>query len=107
MPNSSATPASGEQPTLYDPPELSKDGWEQAGRRLLAKMIGEFAYEGIIQPEPEPEPDLRRVAEPDLGRVAEPERTLTPASEPAPPPTPSPAASVPSARPASVPNPEG
>jgi siderophore synthetase component len=30
--------------------------WELAARRLLAKMLGEFAYEGIVAPEPEPEP---------------------------------------------------
>ncbi|MFW6692085.1 IucA/IucC family protein [Streptomyces sp. MAR4 CNX-425] len=28
--------------------------WDPAARRLLAKMLGEFAYEGIVEPEPEP-----------------------------------------------------
>lgn len=82
MPNSSATPASSEPSALYDPPELRKDRWEQAGRRLLAKMIGEFAHEGIIQPEPEPEPEPERLldsaASPDLERSA----TLVPYPSP-------------------------
>lgn len=52
MPNPSATPASGEPSLLYDPPELSRERWEGAGRRLLAKMIGEFAHEEILRPEP-------------------------------------------------------
>ncbi|WP_420719242.1 IucA/IucC family protein [Streptomyces sp. NRRL S-1521] len=43
---------------LYDPPELTRDRWQRAGRRLLAKMIGEFAYEEIIRPEPVEEPVL-------------------------------------------------
>ncbi|MHA4814075.1 IucA/IucC family protein [Streptomyces aculeolatus] len=30
--------------------------WDLAARRLLAKMLGEFAYEGIVVPEPDPEP---------------------------------------------------
>ncbi|MGW1893034.1 IucA/IucC family protein [Streptomyces sp. NPDC002004] len=52
MPNSSVAPTSGEPPALYDPSELTRDGWDRAGRRLLAKMIGEFAYEEIIRPVP-------------------------------------------------------
>ncbi|MEU2858829.1 IucA/IucC family siderophore biosynthesis protein [Streptomyces mirabilis] len=57
MPHPSATPASGELPALYDPPELRKDRWDQVGRRLLAKMIGEFAHEEIVRPEPESDLD--------------------------------------------------
>ncbi|MFD9908463.1 IucA/IucC family protein [Streptomyces sp. NPDC059063] len=38
---------------LCNPPELTGERWEQAGRRLLAKIVGEFAYEEIIQPVPE------------------------------------------------------
>ena len=41
MPNSSATPGSGEPSALYEPAELGKDRWEQAGCRLLAKLTGE------------------------------------------------------------------
>ncbi|MFF9897538.1 IucA/IucC family protein [Streptomyces longispororuber] len=37
---------------LYDPPELSRERWEQAGRRLLAKIVSEFAYEEILRPAP-------------------------------------------------------
>ncbi|MFF3713552.1 IucA/IucC family protein [Streptomyces phaeochromogenes] len=51
MPNPSAAPTPGEPSWLYDPPELSPERWERAGRRLLAKMIGEFAHEEILVPE--------------------------------------------------------
>ncbi|MEU6995064.1 IucA/IucC family siderophore biosynthesis protein [Streptomyces sp. NPDC046465] len=37
---------------MYDPPELNQHRWREAGCRLLAKMIGEFAYEEVIQPVP-------------------------------------------------------
>ncbi|MGH4034867.1 IucA/IucC family protein [Actinomycetota bacterium Odt1-20B] len=50
MPQPPATPTSREPSVLYDPPELSQDGWARAERRLLAKMIAEFAYEEIVQP---------------------------------------------------------
>ncbi|MGH3312179.1 MAG: IucA/IucC family protein [Streptomyces sp.] len=53
---------SGESPEsrpLHVPPGLDPDSWRRAGRRLLLKMISEFAYEEIIKPEAEPE------AEPD------------------------------------------
>ncbi|TGB01188.1 IucA/IucC family siderophore biosynthesis protein [Streptomyces sp. MZ04] len=46
------TPTSREPSALYDPPELTQDRWVWGGRRLLAKMIGEFAYEEIIEPVP-------------------------------------------------------
>ncbi|MFD4632857.1 IucA/IucC family protein [Streptomyces sp. NPDC058284] len=52
MPN----PPAGQMPhpaaELHGPPELNRERWREAGRRLLAKMIGEFAYEEIIQPIP-------------------------------------------------------
>ncbi|MFD8567368.1 IucA/IucC family protein [Streptomyces sp. NPDC059639] len=50
MPNPPVVPSSGEPPVLYDPPELTPDNWNRAGARLLAKLIGEFAYEGILSP---------------------------------------------------------
>ncbi|MFG2652375.1 IucA/IucC family protein [Streptomyces sp. NPDC048436] len=51
MPNPSVPPTSREpSPALYDPPELTPDRWARSGRRLLAKMVGEFAYEEIIKP---------------------------------------------------------
>ncbi|MFP3987487.1 IucA/IucC family siderophore biosynthesis protein [Streptomyces sp. E11-3] len=37
---------------LYDPPELNRAAWDQAARRLLGKLLGEFAHEEIIQPVP-------------------------------------------------------
>ncbi|MCF3961805.1 IucA/IucC family siderophore biosynthesis protein [Streptomyces fuscigenes] len=42
---------------MYAPPELTPERWASASRRLLAKLVGEFAYEEIIEPEPEPGPD--------------------------------------------------
>ncbi|MEC4015870.1 IucA/IucC family protein [Streptomyces sp. H27-D2] len=35
----------------------SQTTWRRAARRLLAKMLGEFAYEGVITPEPDTDPD--------------------------------------------------
>lgn len=52
MPNPPVPPTSREPSALYDPPELTADRWERGGRRLLAKMVGEFAYEEIIKPVP-------------------------------------------------------
>ncbi|MFF0449291.1 IucA/IucC family protein [Streptomyces sp. NPDC004609] len=37
-------------PALYTPPGLSARIWDRAAGRLLAKIIGEFAYEEIIEP---------------------------------------------------------
>lgn len=56
MPNPTADQASGElpalddPPVLYAPPELNRATWDTSARRLLAKMIGEFAHEEIIRP---------------------------------------------------------
>ncbi|MFJ9943811.1 IucA/IucC family protein [Streptomyces erythrochromogenes] len=36
------------------PPELTLPNWESAARRLLAKMLAEFAYEEIVRPVPVP-----------------------------------------------------
>ncbi|MEV0438149.1 IucA/IucC family siderophore biosynthesis protein [Streptomyces spectabilis] len=52
MPNPSGPRKPHDSTSLYDPPELTHEHWEQAGRRLLAKIISEFAYEEIIQPVP-------------------------------------------------------
>ncbi|WP_308307218.1 IucA/IucC family siderophore biosynthesis protein [Streptomyces sp. ISL-10] len=57
------------------PPGLDRDSWERAAARLLAKMIGEFAYEEIIEPKiAEPRADAAAVphsAQPgDLTRPA-------------------------------------
>ncbi|MCG6497549.1 IucA/IucC family siderophore biosynthesis protein [Kitasatospora sp. A2-31] len=40
------------EPPLYLPPQLTPGHWQRAGRTLLAKMLGEFAYEELITPEP-------------------------------------------------------
>ncbi|MHC5261806.1 IucA/IucC family protein [Streptomyces sp. UC4497] len=50
MPNPSVAPSSEEPTELYDPPELTSGNWARAGARLLAKLIGEFAYEDILRP---------------------------------------------------------
>ncbi|GHB15621.1 IucA/IucC family protein [Streptomyces chryseus] len=42
---------------LLAPPELKPGTWNRAARRLLAKMLGEFAYEEIIEPVPQPPGD--------------------------------------------------
>ncbi|ESQ06699.1 Siderophore synthetase component, ligase [Streptomyces sp. PVA_94-07] len=52
MPQSPAEELRPEGPTLHAPPELTADAWRRAERRLLAKMLGEFAYEEIIEPHP-------------------------------------------------------
>ncbi|MER5730424.1 IucA/IucC family siderophore biosynthesis protein [Streptomyces sp. NPDC002138] len=63
MPNFSAAPDSAEAalpPSPQDPrtpPELNRVTWDVVARRLLAKMLGEFAYEEIIRPVPAPAAD--------------------------------------------------
>ncbi|MFF8292919.1 IucA/IucC family protein [Streptomyces sp. NPDC016309] len=37
-------------PSPPAPPELNPEAWARASRHLLAKMLGEFAYEEIIEP---------------------------------------------------------
>lgn len=60
MPNFPAAPDAAEPampPSLQHPrtpPELNRATWDFAARRLLAKMLGEFAYEEIIHPVPAP-----------------------------------------------------
>ncbi|MFF1904147.1 IucA/IucC family protein [Kitasatospora sp. NPDC058218] len=41
------------EPPLYLPPQLTAGHWQRAGRALLAKMLGEFAYEELITPVPD------------------------------------------------------
>ena len=70
MPNTPArAPTRGAAPCLAHTPELNPAAWDRAARRLLAKMLGEFAYEEIIVPEPvarEPAPTAYRLtARPD------------------------------------------
>ncbi|CAM5501649.1 IucA/IucC family siderophore biosynthesis protein [Streptomyces viridifaciens] len=40
------------EPPLYLPPHLTAGNWQRAGRALLAKMLGEFAYEELLRPVP-------------------------------------------------------
>lgn len=60
MPNFPAAPDSAESPLPPSPqhpctpPELTSATWDSAARRLLAKMLAEFAYEEIIRPVPAP-----------------------------------------------------
>ncbi|MFF2702349.1 IucA/IucC family protein [Streptomyces cyaneofuscatus] len=54
MPTYPASPDSVEPHPLLSPPELNRQVWDRAAARLLAKMLGEFAYEEIIEPERRP-----------------------------------------------------
>ncbi|CAM5360511.1 iron transporter [Streptomyces badius] len=54
MPISPTSRDAAESPQLFSPPELNRQIWDRAAARLLAKMLGEFAYEKIIEPVPEP-----------------------------------------------------
>ncbi|MEV4616421.1 IucA/IucC family siderophore biosynthesis protein [Kitasatospora sp. NPDC049258] len=47
---------SADQP-LQLPPHLTEEHWQRARRGLLAKMLGEFAYEELITPEPDGDGD--------------------------------------------------
>ena len=38
------------EPPLYLPPQLNPEHWRRACRAMLAKMLGEFAYEELITP---------------------------------------------------------
>ncbi|NED90227.1 IucA/IucC family siderophore biosynthesis protein, partial [Streptomyces sp. SID11233] len=37
---------------LFAPAELTPELWREAGKRLLAKMVAEFSYEGLFAPRP-------------------------------------------------------
>ncbi|MFH7598474.1 IucA/IucC family siderophore biosynthesis protein [Streptomyces racemochromogenes] len=60
MQNSPAAPDSAEPPVPpspqhpVTPTEINDPTWEAAARRLLAKMLSEFAYEEIVTPAPAP-----------------------------------------------------
>lgn len=43
----------GEGPLLHRPAQLTEEHWQRACRAMLAKMLGEFAYEDLITPVPE------------------------------------------------------
>ncbi|MYR96101.1 MULTISPECIES: IucA/IucC family protein [unclassified Streptomyces] len=54
MPTYPASHDSADPHPLLSPPELNRQVWDRAAARLLAKMLGEFAYEEIIEPERRP-----------------------------------------------------
>ncbi|HEY9440831.1 MAG TPA: IucA/IucC family siderophore biosynthesis protein [Streptomyces sp.] len=53
MPKYPASHDPAEPDALLDTPELNRPAWDRAALRLLAKMLGEFAYEEIIVPVPQ------------------------------------------------------
>ncbi|MBT2493558.1 IucA/IucC family siderophore biosynthesis protein [Streptomyces sp. ISL-96] len=55
---------------LLAPPELKPGSWDVAARRLLAKMLGEFAYEEIIEPVPPPVGDRHTLPLDDGGTLS-------------------------------------
>ncbi|MEV6651557.1 IucA/IucC family siderophore biosynthesis protein [Streptomyces sp. NPDC051219] len=74
MPNQLATPDS-EHPAAphsppHSPPELNREAWDRAARRLLAKMLGEFAYEEIVEPVQASEDDRWTLALDDGGTLS-------------------------------------
>ncbi|MFI2779163.1 IucA/IucC family protein [Streptomyces sp. ALB3] len=52
MPTYPASPHPAEPHTPFDIPVLDRTVWDRAAARLLAKMLGEFAYEEVIEPAP-------------------------------------------------------
>ncbi|MFD4375662.1 IucA/IucC family protein [Streptomyces sp. NPDC058486] len=58
-PHDSARPAAATlpAPSLLAPPELNPTAWARASARTLAKALGEFAYEEILEPVPVPASD--------------------------------------------------
>ncbi|WP_181018969.1 IucA/IucC family protein [Streptomyces roseicoloratus] len=72
-PHDSARPTPSEPPVppdLYGPPELTPEAWARAGARLLAKAVGEFAYEEIVTPRPADGPGRHTLALDDGGTLA-------------------------------------
>ncbi|WP_031010803.1 IucA/IucC family protein [Streptomyces sp. NRRL F-5727] len=51
-PHDSVRPAAAPDPELLAPPELNPTAWTRAAARTLAKALGEFAYEEIVEPVP-------------------------------------------------------
>ncbi|QNE74412.1 IucA/IucC family siderophore biosynthesis protein [Streptomyces finlayi] len=50
MPKYPASNDAAEPCASHSTPELNRTGWDRAAVRLLAKMLGEFAYEEVIEP---------------------------------------------------------
>ncbi|MFI6122259.1 IucA/IucC family protein [Streptomyces sp. NPDC051064] len=49
--------------TPLDTPELNRTVWDRAAARLLAKMLGEFAYEEVIEPVPRTDDGAERTGD--------------------------------------------
>ncbi|MFE4397530.1 MULTISPECIES: IucA/IucC family protein [Streptomycetaceae] len=56
---------SAAEPPLHLPQHLTAGHWQRAGRALLAKMLGEFAYEELLRPVPGDEPGEYRLELPE------------------------------------------
>ncbi|MGF1339826.1 IucA/IucC family protein [Streptomyces flavovirens] len=54
MPTYPARQDSAEPFPAHDTPELTGAVWDRVSARLLAKMLGEFAYEEVVEPAPDP-----------------------------------------------------
>lgn len=54
MPSYPANHESAESPEQLSTPELNLTVWDRVAARLLAKMLGEFAYEEVIEPAARP-----------------------------------------------------
>lgn len=57
MPKHPASNDVTEPHASHSTPELNRAGWDRAAVRLLAKMLGEFAYEEVVEPTALPEVD--------------------------------------------------
>ncbi|MFI8006631.1 IucA/IucC family protein [Streptomyces sp. NPDC086010] len=53
MPTYPASPHPAAPHTPLDTPELDRTRWERVAAALLAKMLGEFAYEEVVRPTPQ------------------------------------------------------
>ncbi|MFE7748443.1 IucA/IucC family protein [Streptomyces sp. NPDC057428] len=60
MPTYPASPHPAAPHTPLDTPELDRTRWERVAAALLAKMLGEFAYEEVIAPAPHGSGDPQR-----------------------------------------------
>ncbi|WP_326700311.1 IucA/IucC family siderophore biosynthesis protein [Streptomyces sp. NBC_01754] len=72
MPTRPASHEPAEPFRTRDTPELTEAVWDRVSARLLAKMLGEFAYEEVVEPIPVPEGEQG-----DGGRQPLPNRLYT------------------------------
>ncbi|KPI14304.1 hypothetical protein OV450_8290, partial [Actinobacteria bacterium OV450] len=76
--SNAAVPLSPQHPCT--PPELNTATWEAAARRLLAKMLGEFAYEEILSPAPAGSASATSTGSASTGRSAATSAATPPAA---------------------------